>query len=440
MNKLEKIYESLEHSSLLIWGFGREGQSTYHFIRKKFPTKQIWIASSEKISLDDKNVVTFIIDQWKEEYNQFDYIFKSPGIAVLDTPIDTNKLTSQTQLFFDLYGSQIIGITGTKGKSTTSSLLYHIIKQHDQNTVFVGNIGIPCLDLIEEINEHTTIVFELSCHQLEFVTASPHIGVVLNLFQDHLDHYGTYRNYITAKQNIVKFQKKGDYAIINKDDTGEFIGTNYITASMTEQADIYICQSDIVIKGKHIPIMDGDTHLLGQHNRYNIGIAYYIACVIKNVPHDVFMSGLKTFNGLPHRLEYVGTINHVKYYDDSISTVCNTTIQAMITLKEVDTLLLGGMDRMIDYDPLIQYLSTSTVAHIILMGETTERLSGLLSDITSLTPKIYKSKDLKEAVAISKKVARKICLLSPAASSYDSFKNFEDRGNQFKGYVLGSNK
>ena len=385
-------------------------------------------------------MVTFIIDQWKEEYNQFDYIFKSPGIAVLDTPIDTNKLTSQTQLFFDLYGSQIIGITGTKGKSTTSSLLYHIIKQHDQNTVFVGNIGIPCLDLIEEINEHTTIVFELSCHQLEFVTASPHISVVLNLFQDHLDHYGTYRNYITAKQNIVKFQKKGDYAIINKDDTSEFIGTNYITASMTEQADIYICQSDIVIKGKHIPIMDGDTHLLGQHNRYNIGIAYYIACVIKNVPHDVFMSGLKTFNGLPHRLEYVGTINHVKYYDDSISTVCNTTIQAMITLKEVDTLLLGGMDRMIDYDPLIQYLSTSTVAHIILMGETTERLSGLLSDITSLTPKIYKSKDLKEAVAISKKVARKICLLSPAASSYDSFKNFEDRGNQFKEYVLGSNK
>jgi len=436
--KIDDVYEMLEKSSILIWGYGREGKSTYRFIRKKFPNKKIWIADSNLVEIEDDYVDTFIISEWKEEYNKFDYIFKSPGISILGMPVDVKKLTSQTEIFLSLFKKQVIGITGTKGKSTTASLIYHIVSIYNKDIIIVGNIGIPCFDKIQSINSNTKIVFEFSCHQLEHSTHSPHIGIVLNLFQDHLDHYGSFEMYIEAKKNILKFQDEEDIAIINKSDIAIFPKGKYITASMQENADISVLNSSIVIEGKEIMVDSGSTLLIGDHNLYNIAIVYYITCWIGELTHEEFLFALKNFSGLPHRLQYISTVHGVKYYDDSISTTCNATIEAIKALKEVDTVLIGGKNRNIDYAPLIDYLLSSTVENVILMGETTPFMLELFRNKSSYKFNLLVAKSMKEAVALAKDKSKRICLLSPAAASYDQFKDFEERGMMFQKFVTQS--
>ncbi|MEG0895073.1 MAG: Mur ligase family protein, partial [Oscillospiraceae bacterium] len=176
----------------LIWGMGREGNSTYNYLRR-YTDEKLYIADDKEIDLKNYTNVEQVS---KIDFSKYEKIYKSPGITTYNMDFDKSKLTSQTEVFFQKYKSQIIGVTGTKGKSTTSSLIYHILKGITDNVVLVGNIGLPCLDFIDEIDDKTIIVFELSCHQLEYVTASPHIAVLLNTYQDHLDHYGTYENYV----------------------------------------------------------------------------------------------------------------------------------------------------------------------------------------------------------------------------------------------------
>ncbi len=436
-SKLNIISEYINNKKILIWGMGREGISTYKLIRRLNPNAELFITDNRCLDISNYTNTVFIpFDECKHKLNEFDLIFKSPGIAVLDVDVKREKLTSQTEVFFKVYGSQIIGITGTKGKSTTSSLLYHIIKNCDNNTVFVGNIGIPCLDMVDSIDDNTKIVFELSCHQLEFVTGSPHIAVILNTFEEHLDHYGTYEKYVSAKNNIIRFQKENDYAIINKESVSILeTPKKYITSSLTDYADIYVRDDHIYVYDKKIDISYADTKLKGEHNLYNIAIAYAICNRILGISDTDFKKHLLTFTGLPHRLEYVGNFNGIDYYDDSISTACNTAIQAIKTLKNVDTALIGGMDRGIDYTSLVEFLKDSDVQNIILMGETKNRLFDMMKD-SGMTKNIKISQDLQDAVGMAKECTQKgkICLLSPAAASYDCFKNFEERGEKFKEY------
>ena len=206
---------------ILIWGFGREGKSTFALIRRLCPDMPLWIADSSEISLAGLEHVEFIRANKANDnipFDDFDMIMKSPGIAVNRDIVPTRKLSSQTQLFLSVFSKQVIGITGTKGKSTTSSLLYHIISSVKKDSIFGGNIGIPCFDLIDRITDETVVVFEMSCHQLEFATVSPHISVVLNLHEDHLDHYGTYDKYVEAKSHIFAYQTADDHVILNSAD------------------------------------------------------------------------------------------------------------------------------------------------------------------------------------------------------------------------------
>ena len=432
-SKIEIIKSYLANKKILIWGMGREGKSTYRLIRTLYPDTKLFITDSRAIDISEFTNTEYL--PFSENIiNDFDLVFKSPGIAVTGMNIDYSKLTSQTELFFRAFGKQIIGITGTKGKSTTSSLIYHILKGCNDNTIFVGNIGIPCLDMVYEINDETNIVFELSCHQLEFVTHSPHIAVILNTFEEHLDHYGTYEKYVRAKNNIVAFQNEEDFAILNKESLPILsLPQKYITSSMLDRADIYVDEGKIYVSDELIDISLNDTKLLGEHNLYNIAVAYKICVNILGISLVDFKKHLATFNGLEHRLEYVGKINGVDYYDDSISTACNTAIEAIKTLKNVDTVLIGGMDRGIDYSSLIEYIATTEISNIILMGTTKTRLFELMKDMDK---NIFVSKSLRDAVNIAKEHTQKgkICLLSPAAASYDEFKSFEERGNRFKEY------
>ena len=380
--------------------------------------------------------------------DNYDVVFKSPGIVLEKEPYEYKcRILSQTEVFFHCFRDQIIGITGTKGKSTVTTLLYHLLKTGGESTLLVGNIGIPCLDHIEEVRPETKIVFELSCHQLEYMTVSPHMGILVNIHEEHLDHYGTMEKYVESKRQIYKHQKDSDILICNVQclpETGT-CPSCLIRAGMDEpEAELNVREKGgetwIYFRDRAFRIPGDKIKLLGQHNYFDIGIAYSV-CVILGMDDETFEEGLTSYEPLPHRLQYLGERDGVKYYDDSISTICDTTIQALKTLKDTDTVLIGGMDRGIDYRELIEYLSLCQVPHIILMESTGKRI---YQEIYKYYPdfkdkaRLILAEHLEEGVRRAREITRpgRSCLLSPAAASYGIFKNFEERGKAFARLVL----
>lgn len=443
---IKDIYDQLRNKKILILGFGREGKAAYRFIRKELPRQVLTIADRREIDTQGVDRAIVIMgEKYQEDLQKYDLILKSPGIVLEDkSPKVIEKVTSQTELFLSAFSKQVIGITGTKGKSTTATLTYHILKEAHPNCLLMGNIGIPAFDLCDQIDEETLIVYELSCHQLEYIHVSPHVAVLLNLFEEHLDHYGTYDNYIYAKENICRYQKEDDIFLCNilhKENVAS-LKSRLITASAEDpKADLFVKDGVISYEGNQLAVRAEDSKLVGKHNLYNIGVAYAV-CRLYGVSDEQFMAALKTYEPLPHRLQNVGTYDGITFYDDSISTIGETTIQGMKSLPHVGTILLGGMDRGVDYTELAQYLMSSQVKNIILMPDTAQRIQQLLSAFSKGTfndKNVLLAENLKEAVALAKKVTQKgeTCLLSPAAASYGFFKNFEERGEYFQRYVKG---
>lgn len=452
---LDKFKQDLENKKIAIWGLGKEGISTLQFIQSNnIKCKELGILEKKEFQEIEG---TKKLDKI-EDLNEYDLIFKSPGIVADRATVDIDKLTSQTEEFIKILSKQIIGITGTKGKSTTSSLTYTILKKYYPNTVLVGNIGIPCFNAINEIDENTKIVFELSCHQLEFIRYSPHIAVILDLYPDHLDHYKTFENYIKAKLNINKFQKDDDIFIYGET-CKKYIKNDDKNVSISESKN-NICINDY-IKGRtinigtnSIQILEDETRLVGDHNFFDIAVSYYICNEVYNLSNEEFKSALKEFKGLAHRLEYITTSNDVKYYDDSISTIGETTIEGIKALKDVNTLILGGMERKIDYSSLEDFIiEEKELENIILMPDTgiriykelqekeIEQKEGIAKEREEKqenSKNYYLVNNLEEAVKKAKEVTKKdmICLLSPASASYGFFKNFEERGTTFQELVF----
>lgn len=453
---LDKFKQDLENKKIAIWGLGKEGISTLQFIQSNnIKCKELGILEKKEFQEIEG---TKKLDKI-EDLNEYDLIFKSPGIVADRATVDIDKLTSQTEEFIKILSKQIIGITGTKGKSTTSSLTYTILKKYYPNTVLVGNIGIPCFNAINEIDENTKIVFELSCHQLEFIRYSPHIAVILDLYPDHLDHYKTFENYIKAKLNINKFQKDDDIFIYGET-CKKYIKNDDKNVSISESKNNiyindYIKGRTINIGTNSIQILEDETRLVGDHNFFDIAVSYYICNEVYNLSNEEFKSALKEFKGLAHRLEYITTSNDVKYYDDSISTIGETTIEGIKALKDVNTLILGGMERKIDYSSLEDFIiEEKELENIILMPDTgiriykelqekeIEQKEGIAKEREEKqenSKNYYLVNNLEEAVKKAKEVTKKgtSCLLSPAAASYGFFKNFEERGNTFQNLVLG---
>lgn len=434
-------------NNIAIWGFGREGKSTFGLIRRLLPDKAITVIDSSTVDLSGYENTSYCPAEGSPSLKGFDLVMKSPGIAVDTSVSDIAVLSSQTELFLSLFRSRVIGVTGTKGKSTTSSLIYHIIKGVKENTVFCGNIGIPCFDMLDKIDESTTIVFEMSCHQLEFTDVSPSIAVVLNLHEDHLDHYITYENYIRAKSHIFAYQEADDFVLLNiadKDIQLSFGGGGehiYLAqADCDLDADISVIGRELIFPFGSLTVDKDDTLLEGSHNLYNIAVAYYICHRCFGVDSERFISLLRTFSPLPHRLQKVGEFGGVAYYDDSISTICESAINAVKALGNVQTIILGGMDRGIDYSELISALCASDIDNIVLIGQTTPRLSSLLSEAFSncgVSKRLLPADSMSSAVKLCREhtLPGRSCLLSPAAASYDMYKNFEVRGDDFAACV-----
>lgn len=436
-----ELSRTLIDKEILIYGFGKEGQSTYRLLRSLFPNKKLAIEDNSDtirenpILADDiqNNKIDFYLGRdskySKEKADKYDIIIKSPGISLLklNQPYKEDAISSQTNLFLERYSKQIIGITGTKGKSTTSTLVYNILKAKHKDVLLAGNIGIAMFSLIDLIKEDTIIILELSAHQLEYIKKAPKISILLNLFEEHLDHFQTNKRYQDAKLNILRYQKEEDSLFIYN------VNDNQIKEKLKE----------IDSNSRLIPIDIKDysfqepTLLKGEHNKFNIMVAYTIAKEL-GLETDKGLKSILEFSGLEHRLQFVCSKDHIEYYNDSISTIPQATIAALESLPNVQTLILGGKDRAIDYSILENILfDFPNLKHIAYVGEAGRRMSTIIKTNPSKESLFLFTDNYNEIVNWCKTHTQKgsKVLLSPAAASYDMFKNFEQRGQVFMDLV-----
>lgn len=446
-----KILEKLENKKIAILGFGLEGKSTYQFIRKysdmplTIIDKKNILEINKELLENDENITYIYGDDYLEHLDGFDFIIKSPGVITKDIDTTSIPFTSQLELLLEVASKQTIGVTATKGKSTTCTLIYEALKKNGKDVYLLGNIGNPIFDELEHFKEDTWIVIEMSALQLEFVEHSPHIAAILNLYQDHLDHSGTVEHYHANKLNIFKYQKEEDYRIYCKDieplnsymnDTYKGIPYSITLNSDTSSNTTSLIGDKVILNKKELFDRNSEISLLGEHNLRNIMVVLTISEIL-NLSLEKTVEAIFDFKPLEHRIEYVGIYDDIIYYNDSIATIPMATISALKSLSNVDTLIFGGMDRGIDYQDLIDYLNEGTVRNLICMPTTGHKIGKLIDNKSVNT---YFVTTLEEAVVKAKEVTLKkhICILSPAASSYEYYKNFEEKGKAYKNLVKNS--
>lgn len=388
-------YKKFSKKRILIWGYGREGRSTERFLSKYCDPLSVDIFEGQRSDICD---------------DDYDYVVKSPGIAMDE---DNEKYTSQTQIFLECFRDRTIGITGTKGKSTTSALMHHVLVRGGKKAILLGNIGAPCLDYFGQMtgDDEIIAVFEMSCHQLAHLTVSPHIAFFLNLYEEHLDYYKTLDKYFDAKAHIARFMTASDNL---------FAGDN--VPPLSTKAAVTVID--------HTDIPSYDLRILGHHNDLNAHFVYTAASTLFGLEDKVIFDALSDFEGLPHRLQYIGTKDGIDFYDDSISTIPSATIQALSSVPNAKTVLIGGMDRGIDYGELTGFIDSNGGYEYIFAYASGKRIY----DSIKKAENCHLVKDLAEAVklGISLTPAGHALILSPAAASYGDFKNFEERGDAFR--------
>lgn len=397
----------------------------------------------------------FLGPSYLSALDQFDIIVRSPGISARTQELvaardNGQMVTSLTGIFMDICPAPIIGVTGTKGKGTTSSLIAEMLKIHGRRVWLGGNVGTPLLSKVHEILNTDIVVLELSSFQLEDLHKSPHIAVVLKITQDHLANFDplasnfheTREAYVDAKSNIVRFQKQSDSIICNGDDeTSAFFSkltpaTPYRCSHSDENADAYIQDDSVYIKtpeGMQKICSQSDIHLLGAHNLENIAAAALAAKSVGTSLESI-RRGAKVFEGLEHRLELVRSIGGVSYINDSFSTIPETTIAAIHAFSSPIILIAGGSDKKSDYTELGVQIALSETKELILIGLMAESIK------QSALAAGYKGKitegltDMHDVVACAAGVAEKgdVVLLSPACASFGMFQNYKERGKQFK--------
>jgi len=428
---------SLEKKKVLILGIGREGADSFVFLRKKFPRKKLFVADKKKFEemdlktrklLNDKNVELFLGEDYLKSIKGFDIILKSPGISLSSIKkylSKKTKVTGQTELFFDNCPSMIIGVTGTKGKSTTSSLIYSVLKEAGLKTYLVGNIETPSLTFLLTAKKDDIFVYELSSHQLQNLETSPHIAVFLNIYPEHLDYYKTFKEYFLAKTNIVKHQKKDDYFIFNSkikeiNDLAEKVKSKKIEINLVDFSKFFK-DNQAFLEITHIDNL----------------IAVLNVAKIMGIKEDKIIKAFKKFKRPEHRLEFVAEKKGIRFYDDSIATIPEATIFALDSLGyDVETLILGGFDRGIKFDKLADRIIKSNVKNLILFPVSGEKI---LKEVEKKKGKVkyFSFEDMKAAIKKCFQItpSGKICLLSPASPSFGIFRDYKERGDLFKKYI-----
>lgn len=460
---------------LAIAGFGTEGQALYEYFKK---THQIYIfdeqarspqggvltkkkfgkaENPERARRASVGLSNVHFHQTLTIPADFEIVYKSPGIPLKNLKLKNPKtqISSLTNLFFEKAQGTIIGVTGTKGKSTTSSLIHHILKKSGFNSTLIGNIGATGLQLLKKDKPSNFYVYELSSYQCELLKKSPHIAVVTNLYQDHLSNHGSFKNYKKAKANIARFQTGKDFLVINSE-------VDFRTATQTQilvdpQTLRVICLPKIqqlpkkkIKPGMIIPLPADQNTLLenlkqlfpnnfqtklpGHHNQFNCLLAYITARLL-NIPHQKIIAAIKTFKPLPGRLEKIATRKGITFYEDYLATIPEATWAAIQSLPKIDTIILGGQDRGIKFEEFARQLTTTKIRNFIIFPDTGKKMVTHVARLKGR--KIIPAKNMEEAVRTAYAHTRKngICLLSTASPSFNMFKNYQDRSEQYRYWI-----
>jgi len=441
----------LRGDSFLIVGFGREGRSVLDYIRSRHPNARIGIADhnlSGTHSDIPSGIELFTGNTYLDEAHSFDTIVRSPGVSIrLIQPFmgPAAHLTSATNIFFAECPGRIVGITGTKGKSTTSSLTASILNRIVPDVRLVGNIGTPMLSQLAGATTKTVFVVELSSYQLEDIRRSPHVAILLNIVPEHLDYHCGFEAYSAAKANIGRHQGITDVLITNETNhllkkvTSGFLGSHlYFNESRSDTSTTSVDGDTIVIvkEGERLPVVRiEELPVIGPGNLQN-ALAAITCGVAFGGSIAQIQDGLRSFKPLEHRLEFVATRHDISFYNDSLATIPEALAHALVALGEkVETVIAGGFDRGVDMSPVGPALAASQVKNLILFPTTGQKIWDAAKaaapqrdykrvDVASMNAAVQAAYDLTNA--------GKICVMSPASSSFSVFKDYRDRGEQFR--------
>ncbi len=445
--------QDFKDKNIAVLGFGIEGESVARFmlscganvsifdVRKKEQLNQ------EKIEEFEKSGVKFHFE-YPDDFTPFDLVVRSPGISPLSAVIEKAKkhgvdVSSSTKLFFDLCPAPIIGVTGTKGKGTTSTLIYEMLKKQGFDAYLGGNIGIPPLDFLSALKSTSHVVLELSSFQLQDLHKSPQIGVFLMVTSEHLDYHRDINEYVDAKRNLLKFQSASDFAVISRDypaslESDVYTEGNvyYFSRELQVERGCYVKEDFIWLRTngepeKVMPVKD--ILLPGRHNFEN-ACAAATAAYLAGVNVQNIVSVLKEFKGLEHRLELVRIFNGVKYYDDSFSTTPETAVAAIEAFDDPEILILGGSSKNSNFENLGKTIrDAKNIKAIIGVGEEWERIKAAIGPLPTAHI-IEGAINMEQIVKAARTLGEigDVVLLSPACASFDMFKSYKDRGEQYK--------
>lgn len=433
-----------DNKKIFILGMARSGYQVAKLLHKhncEILITDMQEQEEEKVKELNNLGINLIITSNPEELldNSFSYVVKNPGIKLdhkvclkakeLNIPV-----INEVEVAFHYLPKnvKIIGITGSNGKTTTTTLTYEFLKEDKKPVHLGGNIGYPFSSLIENVKENDIIVLELSAQQLhDFEDFKVDVAILTNLTEVHLDHFKTYDYYKETKKRIFRHQDNNDIAVLNQNDLDILNLTNNIKSKKlyfdsTKNADAYIKDNYIYYKDEKVINID-DIKIKGNHNYENI-MAALIAVKQFNVSNETIINVLKTFTGVSHRLQYVDTVNGRDFYNDSKATNVKSTTIALSAFDRPTILLLGGLDRGHSFDDLIPFMKN--VKKVICYGETKDRILDFCNKNNILCDKVDV---LKEAVNLAYKNSTEgdVILLSPACASWDQYKKFEDRGDDF---------
>jgi UDP-N-acetylmuramoylalanine--D-glutamate ligase len=451
---------------ILILGFRREGASTLRFLRKALPSKNIGVA--DKLPLDnldsefremlesDNNLELHLGDDYLKYLDQYDIIFKSAGIKYSLPEIikakDAGKLiSSNINLFLEYCPGVVIGVTGTKGKSTTASLIHQVLSNHLGDVRLTGNIGEPPTSALENATEDTVFVVELSSFQLAGTNKSPHIAVLQNIIPEHQDFHGGFDSYVDAKAHITRYQTTDDNLIYNSScqvvrNIASKTKAEKISFGLDKEEGLACYLEDNALmyrsgEAEEKVIDVTDIPLKGKFNLYNVMPAIILGKLF-GVPSEAIKRSIKEFVPLEHRLEFVMKLNGVSFYNDSLSTVPQSAIAALQVFPNNNIILIaGGYDRGQEFTDLALQIHKSNVRSLILFPSTGQAIWQELSKHEQAEVSVghFFVENMQSAVRKAHEIAKigDIVLLSPASASFGIFKNHQDRGNQFKEEVAG---
>ena len=444
----------LKNKNVLLVGLAKTGVSTIKKLNKLGANIIVNdIKPKEKLEgiieeIDNLDNIEYVLGKHLENIENIDLTIVSPGVP-LDLPFiekiksEGIKIIGEVELAYKLSKNPtFIGITGTNGKTTTTSLVGEMFKKANKDTYIVGNIGNPVIDTVDLTNENSYLVTELSSFQLESIEDfKPKVSTIINITEDHLNRHHTMENYINAKARIFKNQDKADFTILNYDDSivrdlGESSNGNVLYFSIKEEVKqgAYLDKNNnIVIKvdGKELVLMNkSELSLPGNHNLENAMSAILMAYVL-NIDTDVIIDTLRTFKGVEHRLEFVTNKDGIMFVNDSKGTNPDSTIKAITSYEKPIVLIAGGYEKQSDFTEMIKY-ATKNVKALVLLGQTADKIATTAKEHG--IDNISKVEDMEAAVKKAYEIAESgdVVLLSPACASWDMYPNFEARGLDFK--------